>query len=142
MGFAVPALAAGTSNAGPTTYYAQYGPDGVIHCAGYAASISTGGGNAAVNSNTYVKKNLYCVTNDSYPANYFASSADLVNGNDQICESTGWKWNTGGAEIVFQGAVWAESQCPSNEYFGFGFSQAAVNLAWQDGEINTNWVTP
>lgn len=135
-------MAAGSANAGPTTYYAQYGPDGVIHCAGYAVSIATSGGQAAVNSNTYVKKNLYCVTNDSYPANYFASAADLVKGDNHICEGTPWNWNSSGAEITYAGNVWAESLCPSStgQYFGLGFSHAAVNLGWQDGEINTGWV--
>ena len=142
LGFALPALAGGSSSGGPTVYYAQTGLDGVIHCAGSYVYLGTGGGMATVETETYVQKDLYCVNADSYPANYFAAASDLVNDQYQVCQSTRWYWNTAPSG-VWASWSWAESSCSSSRYFAIGWSQAEVNLGWRNNDISPNsWVTP
>lgn len=142
IAFAAPALAAGSSQGGPTTYYAQTGLDGIIHCARSWIYLGTGSGIATVETQTLVQRDLYCVNLDSYPNNYFAAASDLVNDSYTVCQSTPWVWNNSPSGVIATGA-WYETQCPSSRYFALGFSHAEVNLGWRDNTISPNsWVTP
>lgn len=82
------------------------------------------------------------MNNDSYPAHYFASAGDLTNSNYQYCQGTPWTWNGSGGYQIFTYQLWGEQQCPSTRYFTVAFSQAAVNLGWQNSDIGSGWVSP
>lgn len=138
LGVTVPAFAAYGST-GYVIYYGKYGPDGVIHCAGYNAAVDTNPGTVSSDTLTYVAKNLYCGSADSYPANYFAADTQLYNNNLQLCYDPGWQWNTNGASSVNTGFGMAEGSCPTSQYITLGQNYAAVNLAWQYWSETSPW---
>jgi hypothetical protein len=149
-GFATTAYAYGSTQAGPTIYYGQTGPDGVIHCAGYEAQLNvharppTSDGDIYDFSTTYVAKDLYCVNADSYPANYFFTSAVVSQADGPFCFQTAWAGNPSGASSIETYGVTDHTSCsagPENAYQGWGFSKAAVNLSWQYGTLDTNLVS-
>ena len=129
LGVAAPALA-GSAGTGNVIYYAQTGPDSVIHCAGYNAAVGTGGGTVAGAAVTYVAKNLYCVNADSYPSNYFEARAEIINTSNVVSADTGWVWNSSPSSVTAYIAR-SEAGCSSSEYYTLGQNNAAVNLAWQ-----------
>lgn len=140
LGLALPALAGGEQDTGSVIYYAETGPDGIIHCAGYNSLVATDG-YVVGETQTYVAKDLYCVNADSYPANYFEARAQIYTSAEDICEDSNWQWNASGAsDVAAIDPSIPESDCPSSEYYVLGQNDAAVNLEWQYWAEATNWV--
>jgi hypothetical protein len=142
LAVATPAFA-GSNSTGNVIYYAETGPDGIIHCAGYDAAIGTGSGLIASETNTYVAKDLYCVNADSYPANYFEARSQIYNDDYQICADTNWDWNSSGASTAVAEIDASDAQCGNAApYFTLGQNDAAVNLSWQYWSEGTQAVNP
>jgi hypothetical protein len=138
LGVSLPALA-GSAGTGNVIYYAKTGPDGVIHCAGYNSSVGTASGYVASATTTYVAKDLYCVNADSYPDDYFAARTQTYNSQEQLCEDSGWVWNSSPSSVQTY-MVMNESACPTtSQYYTLGQNDAAVNLGWQYTWESSGW---